>query len=1005
MSVPQRPVAARDAPAGDHPRSPRNGWRAVNALWLALGLAVFVLAGVGTPARGVAMAAGLAAGLTPSERAWLAAHPVLRLGANRSAPPFSYLERGEHRGIDADILRRLAQALGVRLELVIDPPWDEVQALARDGQVDLLSLLPPATERLSYLAYTDPVVEIDYALFVRSDPPPAPGVADLVGHKVAVTGSFAVRKWLERDYPGVLVVATASAIDALRALSTGQADGAVSTVGGASWLVRQEGIVNLRLQQVLYRPPLVVGVRKDWPELVTILNKAIAQLDRAEIDRIRAAHVPLPGSGYSREQLALVVLGAALLALAAVALINRQALRRERGLRESEQQATLSLAQTHARLQAQVLAREQAQAALQASEGQYRLLFESSLDGLMQTRPDGSVLAANRVAREIFGMTLAQMQAGGRTVLVDTSDERVHRLLREREATGHARGELRMRRGDGSCFEAEISSALYIGGDGQPVTSMVIRDVTARRQSDAQLRLLEACVANLNDVVLITEAEPFSSPGPRIVFVNEAFTRLTGYTREEVIGRTPRLLQGLKTDRAELARVDAALRRWERVSAEVVNYRKDGSEFWLEMQIAPVADDNGWYTHWVSIERDITERKQAEATRQSLEQQLREAQEMEAIGTLAGGIAHDFNNILGAILGNVALAQQDLPLAHAARPSVEQIGRAAARARSLVEQILTFSRRQPQRLHAQALAPVVKETTELLRATLPATVELRSELSAEPLHVLADATQLQQVLVNLCTNAWHALRGSSGRIVIGLQPHDAGAGSALAPPAGMPPGRYAHLSVSDNGCGIDETTRLRMFEPFFTTKPAGTGTGLGLSVVHGIVSGHHGSIGVRSTVGQGSTFDIWLPVVDAPALAADGAEADGDAAGSGRGEHVLYVDDDEVMRLMVGRLLERQGWRVTCAEDAAAALRVVRGAPDAFDIVVTDFNMPSQSGLDLARELRGLAPRLPVVISSGFLPPQLQAEADAIGVAALLRKENTVEELGVVVARVLGRPG
>ena len=395
---------------------------------------------------------------------------------------------------------------------------------------------------------------------------------------------------------------------------------------------------------------------------------------------------------------------------------------------------------------------------------------------------------------------------------------------------------------------------------------------------------------------------------------------------------------------------------------------------------------------------DITDRREAERRREQLEVQLRETHKMQAIGTLAGGIAHDFNNILGAILGNLVLAQQDLAPDHATQARLEQIRKAASRARSLVQQILAFSRRQPHELVLQPLQPVLEETLELLRTTLPASVALVVRVSDEPLWVNADATQMQQVVMNLCTNAWHALTDSRGRIEVGL------ARAAAPPPpytaSDAPHAEWVHLWVRDDGQGMDEATLARVFEPFFTTRARAEGTGLGLSVVHGIVGEHGGVITVESEPGRGSSFHVALPLASAAEDSGFGP-IEAMARPHGAGQHVLYVDDDEMMVVMVEGLLQRAGYRVTVRANAAGALEALHRQADDIDIVVTDYNMPQGSGLDVAHAARALRPGLPVVISSGYLSEELRTAAAQAGVRQLLQKENTVEELGDVLRSLL----
>ena len=400
---------------------------------------------------------------------------------------------------------------------------------------------------------------------------------------------------------------------------------------------------------------------------------------------------------------------------------------------------------------------------------------------------------------------------------------------------------------------------------------------------------------------------------------------------------------------------------------------------------------------------DITDQKRAASERHRLELELREAHKMQAIGTLAGGIAHDFNNIIGAILGNLALAQQDIGPEHPAHARLLQVRKAGGRARDLVQQILAFSRHQPHELVTQPLRPVVEETLAMLRPTLPAGVVLTPHFSELPLWVKADATQVQQVLMNLCLNAAHALGPPGGRIDVGLEP------MAAVPPGGLAgddaaPGGHAHLWVRDHGCGMDAATLARIFEPFFTTRQASEGTGLGLSVAHGIVAEHGGRISVESMPGAGSTFHVVLPLAGSssgPPLAPPPQPV----VPRGEGQHVLYVDDDEMMVVMVQSLLQHSGYRVTTCRDALTAVAAVRADPARFDVVVTDFNMPFGSGLDVALAVRDLRPGLPVVISSGYLSNELRAAAESAGVRQLLRKENTVEELCAVLLQVLMRPG
>ena len=402
--------------------------------------------------------------------------------------------------------------------------------------------------------------------------------------------------------------------------------------------------------------------------------------------------------------------------------------------------------------------------------------------------------------------------------------------------------------------------------------------------------------------------------------------------------------------------------------------------------------------------RDLTSRKRAEAQRTELEAQLRESHKMQAVGTMAGGIAHDFNNILHAILGNVELAKADCTPGSALHESLLEIDKAGRRARDLVRQILTFSRNEAPRRAAVALAEVAHDTERLLRVTLPPEIELSLHLQPELPPVLADATQVEQALLNLCTNAVHAIGNRRGRIQVDgvlVQPDQ-----HQRENLGLAAGDYVALRVQDDGPGMDEATLPRIFEPFFTTKPVGQGTGLGLAVVHGVMRTHGGAIDVHSAPGRGSSFTLYFPVATASpqegaATAAPPAPAPEPAPpASRRQRHVMYVDDDEALVFLVRRLLRRRGYEVSGFTDPHEATDALRAAPGRYDLLVTDYNMPGYSGLDLVRAARAIRPDLPVALASGYVTAEIEQAALAEGARALIHKPNDVAELCATVDRL-----
>jgi PAS domain S-box-containing protein len=484
----------------------------------------------------------------------------------------------------------------------------------------------------------------------------------------------------------------------------------------------------------------------------------------------------------------------------------------------------------------------------------------------------------------------------------------------------------------------------------------------------------------------------------RFIGVNAAFCRMLGYTEEELKRLT---FSDVTHPEHRSTDVEAVKRLW---AGQIPQYktekrylRKSGEALWAALTASIICSEDGKPLYAMAMIEDISERKRAEVERNRLEAQLRESQKMEALGTLAGGVAHDFNNVLTAITGNTELARQDVGPDHPALESLEEIGKASRRAKDLVQQILSFGRRKNFDRKPTSLALIVVESSRLIRASLPVGVSLKVDCMTDTPAVSADTSQVQQILLNLGVNAAQAVQGqgNSGVIEVSLCGYDHTQGKAHRD---LRPGRYACLTVRDNGPGMDEATRSRIFEPFFTTKQVGNGTGLGLSVVHSIVQAHEASIEVESAPGEGSTFRIYIPAIDAP-VAEIVAPTPGIAPVHGKGKHVLYVDDEEAIIFLMKRLLERQGYRVSCYTDPKAALAAARTSPDEFDLVVTDYNMPGMSGLQVAEALKEIRADLPVVLASGYITEELRQKAPAAGVRELIYKPNTVDELCAAVAR------
>jgi PAS domain S-box-containing protein len=418
----------------------------------------------------------------------------------------------------------------------------------------------------------------------------------------------------------------------------------------------------------------------------------------------------------------------------------------------------------------------------------------------------------------------------------------------------------------------------------------------------------------------------------------------------------------------------------------------DGSERWIAGTGRYIYDEEGQPVRLVGLVNDITERKR-------LEQRVRQSQKLDALGTLAGGIAHDFNNILSILRGNLLLIEADLPADDPIAPAIAEMSRACARGRDLVRQILTFGRQQEQDRKLLSLADVVSEAVKLLRSTIPATIEIRTRISPGLPTVLADATQIHQVVMNLGINASQAIGRAAGIITVELDDKHID-GNLAAHSPDLHEGHYVRLRIGDSGAGMTREVLERIFEPFFTTKPLGSGTGLGLAMVRGIVKSHDGAITVYSEPGKGTQFHLYFPVVAGSASQPPQVEP---TPTKGEGQRILYLDDEEALVLLARRLLERLGYQVSGFSSAAEALAAFEAAPDQFDLVLSDLSMPGINGLDVARRVLEIRPEIPVLLASGYVRTEDVELARGIGVREVIWKPTTINEMGELLGRILAK--
>lgn len=517
-------------------------------------------------------------------------------------------------------------------------------------------------------------------------------------------------------------------------------------------------------------------------------------------------------------------------------------------------------------------------------------------------------------------------------------------------------------------------------------------DISERKKAEKKLEESEERYRTVADFTY--DWEQWIAPDGKFLYVSPSCRRVTGYQAQDFIDNPglflkmihPEDYQAVKThfhDQPDNSDVE---------HFEFRILRKDGEERWISHSCHPVYNSEGqWLGHRAS-NRDITDKKR-------LEGQLRQVQKMEAIGTLAGGIAHDFNNILTPILLGAELVQSVIPEENPAQKDLEKVIQAAERAKELVQQILTFSRQGEEERRPLEIIPVVKEVIKLIRASLPSTIEIKLRIEAIADIVTAAPIEIHQIIMNLCTNASHAMREKGGLLEIALINEAIKASDLMGADDLTRPGSYVKLTVRDTGHGMDDRTRERIFDPFFTNKNRGEGTGLGLSVVHGIIESLGGTITVESEIQEGTTFNVYLPCTPRKAIE-EPEKQESSPMGS---ERILFIDDERAIANIYKKILERLGYKVTASDNVVEALNDFREDPGRFDLVVTDLTMPKMTGLELAKEILRLRPDLPIILCTGFSQETAAEEARQIGIQEILFKPIDRLTLAKTIRKLLDR--
>ncbi|NJK93265.1 MAG: PAS domain-containing protein [Blastochloris sp.] len=555
----------------------------------------------------------------------------------------------------------------------------------------------------------------------------------------------------------------------------------------------------------------------------------------------------------------------------------------------------------------------------------------------------------------------------------------------------------RFRRRDGSYIHVEDHGVFHTHRESNRVRMMgVMSDITERVNAENALirseELYRSLVEAFSHMVWMADAEG------RTTMDLKAWAEFTGQNDGEKAGYGwaeavhPEDLPGM-------------MQKWKQSLDSGTNYqheyrlrRKDGVYRVMAAKAVPVRDSQSRIHTWIGTCEDVTEQREARRKQEFLEAQLRQAQKMEAIGTMAGGIAHDFNNILTAIISYAELAESEAQGNRVQQENMAHILQAADRASDLVKQILSFSRQNKNETKVLRLPALIAESMKLLKAGLPAQAELEVDYGRDIPCIMGDSTQIQQVILNLCTNAAQALSGDAGKIEVGLQRLDSSRKSSHPKPMDLMEGDCVVLSVSDNGVGMDEETTKRIFDPFFTTKAPGEGTGLGLSVVHGIMQAHGGRIEVESALGRGTRFRLYFPAV---------TELQNEPAGvteeftPGMGQRILLVDDEVKICRALSRILQRLGYVTDYRIRPLEALTLFEENPDLWDVLITDLTMPGLTGIQLAEKIHKVRPDLPVLLVTGYSGTLTREQLQEKGILELIQKPMTAQTLAVALSKAL----